>query len=167
MIIDLNGVELLNQLCELAELTTRRAERRANAQTIFSDTGTRENLVDRDDIPSSLSELLSTITAILRQERYQPLLESKIEREFRAAVKEDATTHQPSGAEEISKDKPNSWSYFDPLCGELISFTPYSWVELTPERSKQIIEWARDYLRKTPPEKRRAAAGMSPWPIVR
>jgi hypothetical protein len=139
MVIDLNGVELLDGLCDLTAPTKVRHDP-ALVSTNISDVGTGAGVVRQDDDASRVNEVFSTITAILRQEWYKPLLESDLEREFRIAVKKK----RANGDKTLSKDEPNSWCYYDSICNEFVSFAPYCWMGLTPERQKQIIGWARD-----------------------
>jgi len=145
MLIDLNGVEALPELVDYASGLTFGEPEQADA--------------------------LSTITAILRQERYPPLLTSDIEARYHKAISEAA--QRSAGATaitvggEVIPPPQRDFLLPDPIHGTPIHAASYCTLELTCDRYDQIMSWVRDYLRDTPPERWLAAEGMSPWPIDR
>ncbi|MEZ0229305.1 MAG: hypothetical protein ACAI25_11820 [Planctomycetota bacterium] len=119
------------------------------------------------------TEVLTTITALLRQERFQPLLDSEIEAAFRRwlGMRFVKRPIHPIGSIAHLSEWERRLCRVDPVTGLVHPFDYFAnhpvLIELTPEREKMIETWARDFLAATPPEARWGARGMDPWPIVR
>jgi hypothetical protein len=142
ILIDLNAVEMLPLLLEaLAE-------------------------ADRLKLPLAGLQVLSTITGILRQEAYRPLLESDLERQFGEAL----AAYWQKCQEESSP----AWAWArehgvpDPVHGHPRTHgRPVLLITITPELRAQIETRARDFLASTPVEARQGAAAMLQTTVTR
>ena len=143
ILIDLNGVEALPTLLALL------------------------GSMQGDSYKLQRGDTLSTITGILRQERYQPLLDSDMEQAYRERAFHGVNDRlTPESIEDSSK----RYFQFDPITGRACSYTHMTArleIEVTPELEAQIVGWARDFLSTVPAERRLGAKGMNAWPVVR
>ena len=114
--------------------------------------------------PTAHAKVLTTIAAILREERYAPLLASPWERQFGEKLAKDHEEIQRLRESlkgfMIPDNTVIDWNHNLPRSG-------HSSITLTLDDTaiETITTWAKDYLATTPPEKRRGAAGMHKWPI--
>jgi len=99
-------------------------------------------------------ELLSVMAALLRHERFQPLLDSELERSYLEHLKKEAQSELLKGIkkpEDVTpKDNGWGWITFDPIHKLPVikhwpQFTTY-----TPALRLKIREWVKDFL-KLPP----------------
>ncbi len=195
VVIDLNATECLPALLRLeGELSKRLeanyADPKANPLPVFQleagfVVGTFDALPDREPTPEEAAEaigkhqrataiivqrdLLGTLLALLRQERYAPLLASEIERQFAAAIKKQAATENFAaikGEADIPADDAD-YIAIDPIVK-----VPYypggknTEIAYTPAVRQQVLDWTREFIKK-PGENRLGAKGMSARPYVR
>lgn len=98
-------------------------------------------------------EILSVMAALLRHERYQPLLDSNLEAKYFEHLKQEAADAQlarfHSAAEIPSEQK--AWIGFDPIHGLPFRKDQYhaALAPYTPELRQEIRKWAADYLNQT------------------
>lgn len=161
MLVDLNAVEALGDLL--------RIEAVIHAQTLESPLDVRHK-IRRDYSIRYHRDLLGVIAGILRQEKYQPLLKSELEKEFhsklQARVQAQETLTKLYGQQSWSPDQRDGMS-FDPIYrlpyGQM---RPIETDYTEPVRS-QIVVWGNDFLRDVPPGKRMGIRGMIPQPVTR
>jgi hypothetical protein len=142
ILIDLNAVEALPLLLEaLAE-------------------------AERLEMSIARTQVLSTITGILRQEGYRPLLESELERRYGEALAAAWAKRSESDGTAIAWARMHGND--DPVHGLPQMYgRPLVLIDLTPELRAQIETWARDFLATTPDADRKGAAAMVPRPVMR
>jgi hypothetical protein len=120
-----------------------------------------------------LGDVLSGIVTILRQERFEPLIRSQIERDAEASI---ATALQHEWLQDVaSRVKANGgqiapndrdWVYVDPILEKPVTADAYGETKVGPETIRQILVWVDQYA-ALPAEKKLDAKGMLPWPVVR
>ncbi len=144
MLIDLNAVEALPALLEMYEK------------------------LERPGCVLPVLDLLSTMTAILRQEGYKPLLGSSIESAYRSAIT-DRVTKPYANITDAKKldEKQRKMIGMDPILKIARASKAYCEIPATKDMKERVVKWAKDFLAKTPEDKRRGAAGMEAWPIRR
>lgn len=107
-------------------------------------------------------EMLSVMAALLRHERYQPLLDSDLEKSYFGHLKQNAGNVQlerfHSAADIPSNQK--GWIGFDTVHGLPFFKDQYhaAFVPYTPELRQDIRKWAADYLQQTSGKKTSAAS---------
>lgn len=145
ILIDLNAVEALPELVDVLAATEGRDHELPRIQ------------------------VLGTITAILRNEGYRPILESDLERAFKAVVVKYAER-------DFMKDAVKDGTIVEGRRYRLTLDRHHrvprpAWSEvmvpLTSTAVAQVSDWARDFLATTPEEHRLGERGMDPWPILR
>jgi hypothetical protein len=121
---------------------------------------------ERLELSIARTQVLSTITGILRQEGYRPLLESELERRHHAALAAYWEARADVDDPHVTWARANG--NLDPVHGLVpVHGRPVVLVELTPELRAQVEAWARDFLATTPVEARKGAAAMLPKPVTR
>jgi hypothetical protein len=172
IILELNAVETLPELLRLeADLNFRlkTAEKDGGASLPVLDAAGPVRMTGVDSASKSFSqrertfvsrifqrELLSVMAALLRQERFQPLLDSELERSYLVYLKKEAQSEMLKGIkkpEDVSP-KEKGWVTFDPIHGlpvikHWLQFTKY-----TPELRLKIREWVNDFLKPLPGARR-------------
>lgn len=113
-------------------------------------------------------DLLSTMTAILRKERYRPLLDSSIEAAFRKVLTDKSTNWLANITDEkdLTANQRETIA-IDPILKVAYTFHAYCQIPATRSNKERVVRWAKDFLATTPESKRRGAAGMDPRPIQR
>ncbi len=168
MLIDLNGVEALPSMVRLLDAVEEK-------QGAIQRTPPRKDVYD--SVPSQVADLrsaiLSTIFAILRQERYEPLLKSEMEGKHKKWIEQNRDDLLKNMTERELKGRIEKGEFdfcrVDPIYNIPCRYFMGNGctVPLTPELSKTIRSWASDYLAKTPEKQRKGVTGMSPRPIMR
>lgn len=195
VIIDLNAVDCLPALLRIEGEVTKRleannADPKANPLPVFQleagfVVGTFDTIQDREPTPEEAAEamakhvrataivvqrdLLGTMLALLRQEKFAPLLASDIERQFATAIKKQATSENFAaikGEADIPADDAD-YIAIDPIVK-----VPYyaggrnTEIAYTPAVRQQVLDWTRGFVKK-PESTRLGAKGMSARPYVR
>jgi len=107
-------------------------------------------------------EMLSVIAALLRHERYQPLLDSDLEAKYFEHLKKGASNPQLASIH-AQGDVPSDqrvWIGYDPIHRLPFLKDPSStgFVPFTPALRLEIRKWAADYLQQTSGKKKSAAS---------
>jgi hypothetical protein len=195
IVIDLNATDCLPSLLRLESELSRRleannADPKANPVPEFQleagfVAGTFEEIGEREPTPEEAAaavakhlrasaiivqrDLLATMLALLRQERYAPLLDSGIEKQFAAAIRKQAATENFAAIKSAADIPVDDADYIaiDPI----VKVPCYpggrnTEIAYTPEVRQQVLDWTRAFV-KMPNASHLGAKGMSPRPYVR
>jgi hypothetical protein len=128
-----------------------------------------EEVSPRPGFEVARNDLLSTITAILRQESYGPLLASDIEAKFRTALEDQMKRYEYYSERVENGTIAPKYRYryaFDERAKATREFQRLIIIPVTAALEAEVRGWARDFLDRTPEEARLGARGMDPWPIL-
>ena len=97
-------------------------------------------------------ELLSVMAALLRQERFQPLLDSELERSYLEYLKKEAQSEMLKGIKKPEDVPPQAkgWVTFDPIHGLPVIKQWPQFTTFTPELRLKIREWVNAFLKPPP-----------------
>jgi len=103
-------------------------------------------------------ELLSVMAALLRDEKFQPLLDSALERSYLEFLKKQAQSEELKHIKK-PEDVPPTQKGWGGISFDSIHQLPVAWhwpefTTYTPELRSQIRNWVCDYLKRTPGEGR-------------
>lgn len=136
---------------------------------------TEAEIAEREEIQKRVTaivvqrDLLATMLAVLRQEKYGPVLSSTFEKIYAAKLKEQAAEENLEMIKSEADISPNDADYIaiDPIVG--LPFYPgrkSTEIAYTPALRQDILDWTRAFV-KLPQDKRLGAKGMSSRPYVR
>ncbi|KAF0244285.1 MAG: hypothetical protein FD180_2659 [Planctomycetota bacterium] len=120
-----------------------------------------------------LGDTLSAIVAILRSEKFEPLLKSQLEKDGEAgmakAMKESwnaevAKRVKENGGEVPAKER--DMVLKDAVSGEAVTLWVYPKMKVSKEAMAEILGWVEEFS-KLPAEKRLDEKGMTAWPVNR
>ncbi len=155
MLVDLNDVSALPLLKAYADKWYKIHKRAPDSQTV-----------------QRLSDIMSAIVAILRQERFEPVLSSQFEKDAEAKMSDEANAlnetlrrKRDANHEELT-EQDRAWVLRDPVTGLPVLLRWYPKLTISDETVVEILSWVDQY-QKLPAKKRLDAKGMMPWPINR
>ncbi|MGH8048443.1 MAG: hypothetical protein ACREKL_14470, partial [Chthoniobacterales bacterium] len=162
MLLDLNATEALPELLRIeAILRTKIGQSPSQTAAGHNNEEITLRLLQRN--------ILGVIATILRQERFGPFLESRVEKDYHHALKKNASAPGLKFLKndaELTPDQLN-YVYFDPIYGlPASSFTAFE-VPCNDATVKQVISFAETYLKEVPASDRKGAAGMLVRPVTR
>lgn len=169
--VDLNAVEMLPDLLrlerKLRNIALLAKDGRVRDHKEMKDNPGWQNSATRM-IGGSYTQLLATITALLRNERYMPLMQSDMEADFKTKVEKYAAENPnyPT-ADKIGKDE-RAYMYFDPVYKKAVGLHVTAEVPITRQSVEMIASWADDYIKvQLPSSVATADKRMSAWPLNR
>jgi len=155
MLVDLNDVSALPLLKAYADKWHKLSKQKPDSWAV-----------------PQLSDILSTIVAILRQERFEPVLSSQFEKDAEAKMADEAKAldetlrrRRDTNLEELT-EQDRAWVLRDPVTGLPVILRWYPKLTISDETVVEILSWVDQY-QKLPAKKRLDAKGMMPWPINR
>jgi hypothetical protein len=178
ILVDLNATTSLPYLKKLAEARIARLGGEAailEAENFTYDDAHPEHYVaylQREGTRRRIGDVLSTIVTILRQERFEPLLKSTLERDAEADLAAAAKVGWYAElvgkvrADGIVAPELRDAVFIDPVIGKPVTVEAYGYVKVTRERLRQILDWVDAYGR-LPADRKLDAKGMLPWPVNR
>jgi hypothetical protein len=177
MLVDLNATSSLPRLKRLADRLVQELEKKktqpstasADGESVVEPGGRARQVREAED---RLGDVLSAIAAILRQERFEPLLRSQMEKDAEAEIvkrldgwlRDVADRVKANGGVVPTSDR--EWIVLDPITGYPVSAQCYGESKVGSETIRQILGWVDAYA-GLPPGKKLDDEGMLPWPIVR
>lgn len=179
MLVDLNAVEALPLLKKDAErwkkiFDAAGTDTKADWSKLDSmDADKKKAILSKADSRDRLGDALSAIAAILRAEKFEPLLKSDIEKDAEASIAEGQKNGWfASIVEKIKKNdgkvskKDQEMVWIDAILNEPVSNYLFPTTKISAETVAQILGWA-DEFSKVPEEKRLGEKGMTAWPVNR
>jgi hypothetical protein len=187
MMADLNATELLPELVQVCQSVRKGMEVFASKVILVIETGDWRDIQGNDSVAQFLRlycipgmithydktvvatvigglerDVLGTISIILRQEQFQPLLVSDIESAYMAKLTE---ANEGRVSFENFGQPRNHWEREDPIYpGLMASKAAVYHLDATPENRQRIIHYAIDFLNQVPESGRRCAEGMDTQP---
>jgi hypothetical protein len=179
MIVDLNAASLLPLLKKHAEHWKKVYDAASTATEVDWEAYGKMEAKEREAIDAKmnaegrLGDILSAIVTVLRQEKFEPLLSSTLEKELEAMLeKAKAKVWHRSMADRIEKNggkpdaKDRDMVLMDLVLGEHFTVNAYGKIQLKPEQIGEILDWVDEHA-KLPEEKKRHERGMHDWPVNR
>ena len=179
MIVDLNATSCLPHLKKCAETWKKAFDEASEATKVdWGKVGEmeekeRNKLFKKVEAGDRLGDILSAIVAILRAEKFEPLLKSQLEKDTEAGIAkamketwnaEVAERVEANGGEIPKKERDTVLK--DPVSGDPITLWAYSKQKVSKESMAEILGWVDEYA-KLPAEKKLDAKGMLPHPVNR
>ncbi len=119
-----------------------------------------------------LGDILSAIIAILRQEQFERVLSSQLEKDAEAKMTEKVAPWLQELRRRVNEnsgeiiEQERALVFGDPVNGIPITLWAYPKLTISDETVVEILSWIDEY-QKLPAKKRLDAKGMMPWPINR
>ncbi|TND08222.1 MAG: hypothetical protein FD123_2477 [Bacteroidetes bacterium] len=156
--IDLNAVEMLPYLLD-AERKLRTLALAAADKRLYhkEGIGEKEKNYMTYSVGKAYNYVLATICAILRQEKYEALLQSDMEAELKKQIETFAKENQPTKESKAAEADGYVYTYTDPVYNLITGVHVKTDAPVTKTNVERIASWADDYIRNKLPEAAKTA----------